>query len=205
MLLAAGSRPHRGTEFNPKQIMYLSAVIGWTLAIAALMAVFICSWLGAFALWPEFVKRGADRYSRPLSLTGIGLVVAVPGALAGIALASLNHPLMKFLGITVMTSVFLVGVAGSAGLCLRVGRGLVSPADQSRPWMAVVRGGVVLAFICLFPLVGWIGVLGWMLISGCGVIVSARLAKAPQPVMAPALPPDLKPAVSEPAVERPDA
>ncbi len=185
--------------------MYLSAVIGWTLAIAALMAVFICSWLGVFALWPEFVKRGADRYSRPVSLTGVGLVVAVPGSLAGIALAQINHPLFKFIGITVMTSVFLIGVAGSAGLCLRVGQGLASPADQDRPWMAVVRGGVVLAFVCLFPLIGWIGVLGWILISGCGVIVGARFAKTPQPAAAPALPPDLNPGEPAPAAKQSEA
>jgi len=185
--------------------MYLSAVIGWTLAIAALMAVFICSWLGAFALWPEFVKRGAERYSRPFSLTGVGLVVAAPGSLAGIALASINHPLFKFIGITVMTAVFLIGVAGSAGLCLRVGRGLASPADQDRPWMAVVRGGVVLAFVCLFPVIGWIGVLGWMLISGCGVIVSARFGRSSEPAAAPALPPDLKPEEPAPAAEHSEA
>jgi hypothetical protein len=184
--------------------MYLSAVIGWTLAIAALMAVFICSWLGVFALWPEFVKRGADRYSRPFSLTGAGLVVAAPGSLAGIALAQINHPLFKFVGITVMTAVFLIGVAGSAGLCLRVGRGLASPADKDRPWLPVVRGSVVLAFVCLFPLIGWIGILGWLLISGCGVIVSARFGHSPQAAAAPALPPDLEPAKPEPGLKSPE-
>jgi len=168
----------------------------------ALMAVFICSWLGSFALWPDFVKRGADRYSRPFSLTGAGLVVAAPGTLAGIALASQNHPVFKFVGITVLTSVFLIGVAGSAGLCLRVGRGLVSPADQDRPWMAVVRGGIVLAFICLFPLIGWIGILGWTLISGCGVIISSRFSKSTKTAETPASPSEPASAESASPIDR---
>ena len=171
----------------------------------ALMAVFICSWLGSFALWPEFVKRAADRYSRPVKLTGAGLVVAVPGSLAGIALASQNQPVFKLVGITVLTAVFLIGVAGSAGLCLRIGRGLVSPADEDRPWLAIVRGGVVLAFICLFPLIGWIGILSWTLISGCGVIISSRFSGSTKPVATPAPPPELPSKEPAPSGDQPEA
>ncbi len=174
--------------------MYLSAVIGWPLFIAALMAVFICSWLATFALWPELVRRGAERYSRPFHATLMGLLIVVPGALAGAALAAAKQPIFKFVGVTALGAVFLIGLAGSAGLCLRVGRGLASPADREQPWRAVLRGGIVMAFVCLFPIIGWIGVLFWMLISGCGVIALSRgsntrtTEQAPTEAPAPASP-----------------
>jgi len=152
------------------------------------MAVFICSWLAAFALWPGMVRRGADRYGRPFRTTFIGLLVAAPGAVAGIALASARQPAFKFVGLTLLGLVFLVGVAGSAGLCLRVGRGLASPADHDQPWRAVLRGGIVMAFVCLFPIVGWVGVLLWMLVSGCGVIAMSRAAAAREAEVSPAVP-----------------
>lgn len=159
--------------------MYLSAVIGWPLFIATLMAVFICSWLASFALWPEMVKKGAERYGRPWATTGAGLLVTLPGGLAGAALSQANEPLLKIIGIIMLGSIILIGVVGSAGLCLRVGQGLASPADKDRPWRAVLRGGVVMAFVCLFPVIGWIGVLLWMLISGCGVVILPRRLQAP--------------------------
>jgi hypothetical protein len=180
--------------------MYLSAVIGWPLFIATLMAVFICSWLASFALWPEMVKKGAERYGRPWATTGAGLLVTLPGGLAGAALSHANEPLLKIIGIIMLGSIILIGVVGSTGLCLRVGQGLASPADKDRPWRAVLRGGVVMAFVCLFPVIGWIGVLLWMLISGCGVVILPQRLRVPasasvsaasrqSPETAPATPP----------------
>lgn len=165
--------------------MILADVFGWVFFIAGLAAVFNCCWLASYALWPKMVTRGAQHFSRPFRTTAIGLLVAFPGGLAGIALATQNAPFLKMLGFLVLGALILVGIAGSTSLCLRVGQGLASPADKDRPWKAVLRGGVVLAFVCLFPIIGWIGVLLWMLICGCGVVILPRFSRAQAAVPAP--------------------
>ena len=158
------------------------------------MAVFKSCWLASFALWPDMVARGAQHYNRPFRTTAIGLLVVLPGALAGIALVSQGAPFLQILGFIVLGCLFLVGIAGSTGLCLRIGQGLASPVDKDRPWRAVLRGGVVMSFVCLFPIIGWLGVLLWMLASGCGVVILPRVSQSIQsaaaaqpspPVMAP--------------------
>lgn len=158
--------------------MILADVFGWVFFIGGLVAVFNCCWLASYALWPQMVAKGAQYFSRPFRTTVAGLFIAVPIGLAGAALASLNHPLPKVIGFIVFSGLILVGIVGSTSLCLRVGQGLESPADKDRPWKAVLRGGVVMAFVCLFPIIGWIGVLLWMLICGCGVVILPRFSRA---------------------------
>jgi hypothetical protein len=61
-----------------------------------------------------------------------------------------------------------MGLFGSAGLCLRLGKGLVNPNDEGQPWLRVKRGGIVLGLMFIFPLLGWFFVFPVAFFSGIG-------------------------------------
>src|SRR6266699_2605185 len=85
----------------------------------------------------------------------------------------------------------LIGLA-AARLTFRVGLGLPSPTDPAQPWKRVLRGGIVLAFTFLLPVVGWIIIPLWVLVSGLGAfILAAREERSQTP---PVLSPELVPA-----------
>jgi len=67
----------------------------------------------------------------------------------------------------------MLGLAGSAGLTLQIGAGLPSPVDEAQPWRRVLRGGSLLACSFLLPVVGWILIPLWVLVSGLGAFILA--------------------------------
>ncbi len=69
---------------------------------------------------------------------------------------------------------------GSAGLGDRIGVGLPSAGDATQPWRRLLRGGTVLSLTFLLPIVGWVGVLPWTLVSGVGAAVLAMRAHGPR-------------------------
>ena len=95
-------------------------------------------------------------------------------------LSKIPNPLLKFIGITLMVVPGLLGLIGSAGLTLRVGLGLPSPSDPAQPWKRVLRGGIVLAFTFLLPVVGWIIIPLWVLVSGLGAFIMAAWGRRSQ-------------------------
>ncbi|MEN8774286.1 MAG: hypothetical protein ABF382_12110, partial [Akkermansiaceae bacterium] len=68
----------------------------------------------------------------------------------------------------VVLLVFLLGLYGSAGLCLKIGKGLVNPLDEAQPWLRVKRGGIVLGLTIIFPVLGWFFVFPVSILSGIG-------------------------------------
>jgi hypothetical protein len=56
-------------------------------------------------------------------------------------------------------------------LVLRIGAGLPSPTDEQQPWRRVLRGGILLALTFLLPIVGWIVLPLWALVSGLGAFL----------------------------------
>ena len=152
--------------------MIIAEVLSILLLILGMMLVFLAYWLAAVALFPRMVGRARDRYKRPVWTTLVGLAVVAPAFVIGILLlASSNNPLVRIPGLLIGITPLMLGMLGSAGLCQLGGGGLSSPKDSSQPWHRVLRGGVVLDFCFLLPLVGWFVVMPWALISGCGAIV----------------------------------
>ena len=43
--------------------------------------------------------------------------------------------------------------------------------DATQPWRRVLRGGVVLSCSCLLPVVGWVILPLWVLVSGLGAFL----------------------------------
>jgi hypothetical protein len=155
------------------------------LIIVGILIVYVSYWLLSEALFPRLVDRACELYQRPLRLTLVGLATAILPVSLGLVLSSLPNPLSKLLGITLWVVPAMLGLAGSAGLTLRIGAGLPMPTDATQPWRRVFRGGILLAFSFLLPVVGWIVIPIWVLVSGFGAFilcVKERKTQAISPV-----------------------
>lgn len=153
--------------------MIMADVLTWFLIVLGLYLTLVCYWVGAGALFPRMVAACRHRYARPVSALFVGLAVGLPLVTLGAAGAQAPQPLVAGLSRTLLVVLVLPALVGSAGLALRLGAGLPSPADQAMPWRASLRGGVVLAGMFLLPFAGWFVVLPATLVSGFGVALSA--------------------------------
>lgn len=156
------------------------------LLIVGTMLVFISYWVAAEALFPQMVARTRSLYQRPFKLTLLGLVLAVPLIALGIFVMNLPTAPVKIIGGLIISLPVVAGLAGSSGLCQKVGLGLPMPADEQQPWRRVLRGGIVLTVTFLLPFIGWFFILPWTLVSGFAAAVLAilpeRRQSTPQPV-----------------------
>ena len=146
----------------------MADVLMWFLLIAGTIIVLNSYWLAAASLWPSLVERCEREYKRPFRSTLAGVCAAIPFVFLAVLFHKLRHPagnLLMFVSIGVPV---IIGMAGSAGLALRIGKGLVSSVDEAQPWRRVLRGGIVFAFMMLLPFIGWFVMLPCALISGFG-------------------------------------
>jgi hypothetical protein len=141
------------------------------LIVVGILLIYVSYWLLAEALFPETVEGASRQYAKPFRITVIGLGAALAPVILGLILSNLPNPMLKLLGITLLVLPALLGLVGSAGLTLRIGTGLRSPLDEAQPWRRVMRGGIVLAFSFLLPVVGWIILPVWVLLSGLGALL----------------------------------
>jgi hypothetical protein len=163
--------------------------------ILGTQAVMVSYWLLAAALFPEALRRSRAGYDYRIGrLTLLGLVTAIPSLLIGAALLQQGpHPLLKLIGALLVSAPVALGLAGSAGLCDRIGAGLPGDADARLPWRRVLRGGVVLSFAFVLPVLGWFVLLPWTLVSGVGASLGSlrrkRAVARPVAVAAPSAAP----------------
>jgi hypothetical protein len=151
--------------------MIMADILKIFLLIVGLLTVYVSYWLVAHALFPTMVERAKHHYGKPVKITLIGLVGAALPVILGAAISNLANPALKLIGVTLMLIPALLGLVGSAGLVLRIGEGLPSPADELQPWRRVLRGGILLALTFLLPFVGWIVLPVWALVSGFGAFL----------------------------------
>jgi len=144
--------------------------------ILGILIIYVSYWVLSQALFPRLVENASRQYGRPFRLTFLGLALALLPVVLGIALAKNPNLVLKFMGLTIIIVPGLAGLVGFAGLTLRIGRGLPSPTDETQPWRRVLRGVIVLAFSFLLPVVGWIIIPLWVLVSGLGAFVLAAKA-----------------------------
>src|SRR2546430_15922327 len=162
--------------------MIMVDILKILLIILGILAIYVSYWLLAQALFPALVERDRCHYGKPLKISLIGLAAALVPVVLGLMLAKTPNPLLKVLGITLLVVPAMLVLAGSAGLTLRIGAGLPSPVDATQPWRRVLRGGVLLACSFLLPIVGWIVLPLWVLVSGLGAfIISAKEPKREPP------------------------
>ena len=154
--------------------MTIATVLTVFLVILGVMLVFQAYWLFGMALFPRMVGQARDRYKTPIRTTMWGLLIVVPTFILGfVVLGQSSNPALKGVGILIGAVPLLLGAIGSAGLCQLIGLGLPAPGDQSQNWRRVWRGGWVLNFCYLLPFAGWLVILPWGIISGCGAFVTS--------------------------------
>lgn len=151
--------------------MIMADILKIFLLIIGLLTVYVSYWLVAQALFPNMVGRARQHYGRPLKVTLVGLLAATPPLILGAVISKLPNPALKIAGVTLMLIPVMLGLLGSAGLVLRIGSGLPSPLDETQPWRRVLRGGILLALTFLLPVVGWVVLPVWALISGLGAFI----------------------------------
>lgn len=137
--------------------------------VIGLMLSTISFWVFWQALLPNAVAEARTIYEqRPVRAVLVGAIITVPGVMIGVSLLGSGFPPFQFAGFAVMFGLLLAGFLGSAGLSQLLGERLHSPVDAAQPWRRTLRGGIVLAFVCLFPVLGWFLVLPVALGSGVG-------------------------------------
>jgi hypothetical protein len=151
--------------------MIMADILKIFLIVMGILTVYVSYWLVAQALFPGVVGRARQHYARPVKITLTGLLAAALPLIIGAVIARSPNPALKLTGITLMIVPALLGMIGSAGLALRVGAGLPSPGDDQQPWRRVLRGGILLALTFLLPVVGWVVLPLWALVSGFGAFV----------------------------------
>ena len=143
--------------------------------IVGSQTVMVSYWLLAAALFPGALQRSRRAYdARSWRLTMVGLATTLPMLLIGASLLQQGpHPLLKLIGAVLVSAPVALGLVGSAGLCDRIGAGLPGDADARLPWRRVLRGGTVLSFAFVLPVIGWFVLLPWTLVSGVGASLGA--------------------------------
>lgn len=168
------------------KLMIMADILKIVFIVVGILAIYVNYWLLAEALFPALVERASRQYASPLKLTLVGFAAAILPVIAGLILANQANPVTKIAGLTLVVVPGMVGLAGSAGLALRIGMGLNSPLDATQPWRRVLRGGIVLACSFLLPVVGWVILPLWVLVSGLGAFL---LAVKDEKTRRPAAPP----------------
>ena len=171
--------------------MIMADVLKIVFLIAGLLLCYVSYWLASAALFPNVVEGSRRQYeTHPIRITLIGIALAVPFVLVSIGIGKVAHPLAKMIGVAVISLPVLYGLAGSAGLALRIGASLHSALDETEPWRRVLRGSIILSFTFLLPVIGWFIVMPWTLVSGLGAAVCGmswkRRAPAGQVQLTPA-------------------
>jgi hypothetical protein len=175
--------------------MNLADVFTFLFVILGFIIIFVGYWLMAAGLFPQLVERCADRLATPVKTTLVGTFTFVPAVALGILISNKAPGVpIKMLGLGLALLAALVGLFGSAGLALRIGRGLKSERDAREPWRTVMRGGIVLGLTFVLPFLGTFVLMPFAFISGAGAFVlsclGARQAAA-VPAIAPTIPPPI--------------
>jgi hypothetical protein len=158
--------------------MLFADVIGIALTIIGFLLSLQGLWLLCRALWPNRVRRTAERCGTAriaALLLGIPITVCTLG-IAG-AIARRGGTPGQIVGWMIASLFLLYAGTGMSGFVTFVGERLPSPADSLRPWWATVRGGTAVQLAMLFPVIGWFVLLPVVLMLGVGAITLSFFGK----------------------------
>lgn len=140
--------------------------------VLGVLIAFPSLWLLHSALFPEFVKSNRAVFERSLWKP---FLLAIPFAAASVffivVVGKLPASVGQICGVLSFSLIMLFANAGVSGLASMLGSRLASPADVERPWKATLRGGLVLAFSCLLPLLGWFILMPCSVLLGLGASI----------------------------------
>lgn len=165
--------------------MVLADVMAVVFAVLGLLLALPGLWLLCRGLWPEQVQVAENDCAK--ALWKPFLVGLLPGGLvfAVVSQSGAMGPIGGILAIGLLSIFVVYASVGIAGLATLVGKRLASPRDIERPWLATLRGGVIVEVSCLIPFVGWFILLPLAFILGSGATTrtffASRRAKPANP------------------------
>ncbi|MEJ6643100.1 MAG: hypothetical protein QNL33_07555 [Akkermansiaceae bacterium] len=149
----------------------MADVLMTTFLILGFYVIFVAYWVAAAGLAPRLVEGSCERLgSSPWKSLLLGFAMGIPGIGIGLVIARLGLPVAQIAGFAWVLLIFLAGLCGSAGLCLRIGKGLKCAVDVEEPWRRVKRGGTVLGLMFIFPVLGWFLIFPAAVFSGIGAL-----------------------------------
>ena len=139
---------------------------------AALFLILLGHWLVAAGIAPRATQAFVEQYeTRPVRALLVGVFTYGPLFIGALAASNAPAPLLKLAALIASYILLLIALAGLAGLAARIGRNL-TPGGS--PWQQSLRGGVMLALVCITPFVGWGFLLHIALASGFGAFLLAK-------------------------------
>jgi hypothetical protein len=180
--------------------MNLADTFSILFTILGFVIVFICYWLMAAGLKPEFVQRCAEKLEKgPFAMLALGALTLIPLMVVGFtASAKAGNAGVKIVALSLVVLPLLAALFGSAGWALRVGAGLKSDRDAREPWRRVMRGGIVVGITFVLPFIGTFAVLPFVFLSGFGAFLLCSFQRQRAAVTTPAAAP-LPPPMAIPA------
>jgi hypothetical protein len=160
-------------------MLHYGTVLGITLLIIGFLLSLQGLWLLCRALFPRRVERATERCRKnAIASFFVGLPVTAVWLLIAGAIARRAGTPGQMIGWLLVTFFVLYAGTGMSGFVTFIGQRLTSPADAIRPWRATLRGGVVLEFAFLLPLIGGFVLLPATIILGAGATTLAFFGPA---------------------------
>jgi hypothetical protein len=151
--------------------MNYGSVLGITFSIIGFLLSWQGLWLICRAIWPERVKRAADRCrTHRVGSFFLGLPITLAVVLLALVIGKRGGTPGQIVAWIIAGIFLMYAGTGMSGFVTFIGERLGSPADAARPWRATIRGGIAFELACLIPFIGWIGLLGSALILGAGAV-----------------------------------
>lgn len=159
----------------------------WARGLASLLLALAAAtafWMAAHALFPKFSDRAGWRWQRPWQDIGLGLAIILPLFLLAFVVErwvddfSVVYEVLGVLGVCLAGALVLGSLAGLAGLALRIGVGMKGAREDRHSWPVSLRGSVVLAAICGFPVLN-IFFISVLLAGGLGNFIMTLLRREP--------------------------
>lgn len=159
----------------------------WARGLAFLLLALAAStafWLAVHALFPKFSDQSSRRWQRPWQDLGIGLAICLLFLLLTIGVqrwvdnSSVVFKILGVFGVCLAGALSLAALAGLAGLALRIGVGMKGAREDRHSWLVSLRGSVVLAAICGFPVLN-VFFISVLLAGGLGNSIMTLLRREP--------------------------
>lgn len=143
----------------------------------AAFLIFIGYWIASAGFFPNAIRKISGEYERrPVRATLVGIFTYGPLFLLLISAGKLGGA--AILGLLAGFSALVVGLIGTAGLALLIGRNLSKDAPL---WNQSLRGSVMLALVFITPFLGSFFLLHIGLASGFGAVLLSKPWKSAAP------------------------
>lgn len=150
-------------------VAVIASLVGLLLAVPAVFLV-------ARGVVPRIAEQCEGRFVRtPWLALLVGLPLQIPLLVPGLVLINVAPGPGKAVGFLWLGAAVGIALVGAGGLAARIGRHLRGPADDRRPWLGTVKGGLVLTLASGIPILGWFLILPLALIAGSGAAVLGTL------------------------------